>query len=181
MFVPEQDRQATAADLPHDAILCQVVRTALLLLPSQGELSSPRGCEACQTVQGLTPVGTILQNCGITSLVIEFSAFATLVCIKHATHPVLWDWGTGSYPDLRFGLAITFFRKRLRLLSGSVAFLKIPCLSLFQKLLLPGVTKTVYLVTHLALNLSHHVIYISQLPGEESEVKPSGAQVNYHR
>ena len=48
-------------------------------------------------------------------------------------------------------------------------------------MLLPGVTKTVYLVTHLALNLSHHVIYISQLPGEESEVKPSGAQVYYHR
>ena len=112
-FAPEQDRQSTAADLPHDAILCQVVWTALLLLLSQGELSRQSGCEACQTVQGLTPVGTMLQNCGITSLVIEFSAFATLVCIKHATHPELWDWGTGSYLDLRFGLAITFFSENV--------------------------------------------------------------------
>ena len=165
-FAPEQDRQSTAADLPHDAILCQVVWTALLLLLSQVELSRQSGCEACQTVQGLTPVGTILQNCGLTWLVIGFSSFATLICIKHATHPVLWDWGTRSYPDLRFGLAITFFQKRLRLLSGPFAFLKIPGLSRFQRLLLPGVTKTVYLVTHLALTLSHYVIYISQLPGE---------------
>ena len=180
--MPEQDRQPTAADLPHDAILCQVVWTALLLLLFQGELSRQSGGEACQTVQGLTPVGTILQNCWITWLVIKFSSFATLICIKHATHPVLWDWGTGSYPDLRFGLSITFFlQKRLRLLSSSFAFLKIPGLSRFQRLLLLGVTKTVYLVTHLALTLSHHVIYISQLPGEESEVKPSGAQVCHHR
>ena len=112
-YAPEQDRQSTAADLPHDAILCQVVWTSLLLLRSQGELSRQRGGEDCQAVQGLTPVGTILQNCGITSLVIEFSAFATLVCIKHATHPELWDWGTGSYPDLRFALAITFFSENV--------------------------------------------------------------------
>ena len=117
MFVPEQDRQSTAADLPHDAILCQVVWASLLLLRFQGELSRQRGCEACQTVPWFTPVGKILGNCGLINLVgdkicIFWRSISSgaLICIKHATHSELWDKGTRSYPDLRFGLAITFSR-----------------------------------------------------------------------